>query len=85
MWKKNIFLKSDYGKCRVIIDCAEVFIERPKSISTQAPAWSDYKHHNRLKFLVGINPPGLFRSSLLVIGVEHVTNLSLEILGFVIY
>ena len=60
-------------------------IERPKLISTQAPAWSDYKHHNRFKFLVGIHPLGLFRSSVLVIGVEHVTNLSPEILSFVIY
>ena len=29
----EIFLKSGYGKYRVIIDYAEVFIERPKSLS----------------------------------------------------
>ena len=50
----EIFLKSGYGKCRVIIDCAEVFIERPKSLSAQAATWSDYRHHNTFKFLVGI-------------------------------
>ena len=44
----EIFLKSGYGKCRVIIDCAEVFIER----------WSDYKHHDSFKLLVGITPTG---------------------------
>ena len=37
----EIFLKFGYGKCRVIIDCAEVFIERPKSISAQPATWSD--------------------------------------------
>ena len=28
----EIFTKSGYGKCNVIIDCAAVFIERPKSL-----------------------------------------------------
>ena len=81
----KIFLKSGYGKYCVIIDCAEVFIERPKSLSAQAAAtWSDYKHHNTLKFLVGITPIGfiLFISS--CYGVEQVTNLSKEILDFMI-
>ena len=32
----EIFLKSGYGTCRVVIDCAQVFIERPKSLSAQA-------------------------------------------------
>ena len=61
----EIFLKSGYGKCRMIIDSEEVFIERPKSLSAQAATWSDYKHHNTFKFLVGIPPTGfiLFLSS----------------------
>ena len=29
----EMFPKSGYGKCRVIIDCAAVFIDRPKSLS----------------------------------------------------
>ena len=33
-----------------------MFIERPKSLSAQAATWSDYKHHNTFKFLVGITP-----------------------------
>ncbi|XP_057290859.1 uncharacterized protein LOC130613547 [Hydractinia symbiolongicarpus] len=52
------FAKAGYSKCRVIIDCAEVFIDRPKSLTNQASTWSDYKHHNTLKFLVGISPSG---------------------------
>ena len=58
----EIFLKSDYGKCvvgHVIIDCAEIFIERPKSLSVQAATWLDYKYHNTFKFLVRITPTGL--------------------------
>ena len=47
---------SGYGKCRVIIDCAEVFIERPKTLFFQAATWSDYKLHYTFKFLVGITP-----------------------------
>ena len=47
-----------YSKCRVILDCSEVFIERPKSLHAQALTWSAYKHHTTLKFLVGIAPSG---------------------------
>lgn len=54
----EVFVKAGYSKCRVILDCAEVFIERPKSLLNQACTWSDYKHHNTLKFLIGISPTG---------------------------
>ena len=33
-------------------------MDRPKSLVNQACTWSDYKHHNTLKFLVGISPSG---------------------------
>ena len=52
-----VFIKVGYKKC-VILDCAEVFIERPKSLINQACTWSEYKHHNTIKFLVGISPTG---------------------------
>ena len=29
------FIKTGNNKCRVILDCAEVFIERPKSLDRQ--------------------------------------------------
>ena len=45
-------------KARVIIDCTEVFIERPHNLRTQALTWSDYKSHNTVKFLVGVTPHG---------------------------
>ena len=52
------FIKIGNNKCRTILDWAEVFIERPKSLDCQAATWSDYKHHNTIKFLVGISPSG---------------------------
>ena len=54
----SVFIKAGYKKCCVILDCAEVFIERPKSLINQACTWSEYKHHNTIKFLVGISPTG---------------------------
>ena len=37
--------------CRVIIDCSDLFIERPKSLEMQYATWSEYKHHNTIKFI----------------------------------
>ena len=47
-----------FPKCRVIIDCTEVFIETPSSLELAAICWSQYKHHYTIKFLVGITPNG---------------------------
>ena len=38
-----------------IIDCSEIFIEKPKKLSLQFSTWSDYKHHNTMKFLIFSN------------------------------
>lgn len=46
-------------KVRCILDCTEVFIQRPRNLKLQALTWSDYKKHNTIKFLVGIAPNGL--------------------------
>lgn len=47
-----------YPTTRVIIDCTEVFIEVPSSMQAQSQTWSNYKHHNTFKNLVGISPNG---------------------------
>lgn len=47
-----------YSRLRCIIDCSEVFIQKPSNLLTQAATWSDYKHHNTLKFLVAVTPQG---------------------------
>ena len=51
------FIKTGNNNCRVILGCAEVFIERPKPLDCQAAPWSDYKHHNTIKCLVGLFHP----------------------------
>jgi hypothetical protein len=45
-------------KCAVIIDCFEVFIDIPSNLKARAETWSSYKHHNTVKFLIGITPQG---------------------------
>jgi len=43
-------------KVGVIIDCFEVFIERPGDLLVRASTWSNYKHHNTIIFLIGTCP-----------------------------
>jgi len=52
-------LRRNYPNLRCTLDCSETFIERPRDLKLQAATWSDYKHHNTLKYLVGISPDGL--------------------------
>lgn len=47
-----------FKKCCIIIDCTEVFVERPSDLMARAQTWSNYKHHNTVKFLLGITPQG---------------------------
>lgn len=54
----RVFQKNFGKKVSVIIDCFEIFIERPSSLIARAMTWSNYKHHNTIKFLIGITPQG---------------------------
>lgn len=47
-----------FTKCCVIIDCTEIFMERPSDLLVRAQVWSNYKHHSTVKFLIGITPQG---------------------------
>jgi hypothetical protein len=49
---------TSYPKTCCIIDCSEVFIERPSNLLARAETWSSYKSHNTVKFLIGITPQG---------------------------
>ena len=51
-------LKHKYKNLRRTVDCTEVFIERPRHLHLQAQTWSEYNHHNTVKFLVVIAPNG---------------------------
>ena len=47
------------SKVAVIIDCFEIFIDRPSNLQARAYTWSTYKHHNTAKVLIGITPQGV--------------------------
>ena len=50
--------KGKFRNVRCIIDCTEIFIQRPNNLTTRAQTWSNYKHHNTMKYLIGITPAG---------------------------
>ena len=50
--------KKNYSKCVSIIDCTEIFIERPLNLNARAKTWSNYKNNNTIKYLVGCAPTG---------------------------
>jgi DDE superfamily endonuclease/Helix-turn-helix of DDE superfamily endonuclease len=47
-----------YPRTTCIIDCSEIFIQRPHSLYSRATTYSNYKSHNTAKFLIGIAPTG---------------------------
>lgn len=49
---------AQYPTTRIILDCTELFIQRPSAMLAQSETWSDYKHHNTWKLLVGVTPNG---------------------------
>ena len=44
--------------CVCIIDCTEIYIERPLNINARAQTFSNCKSHNTIKYLIGITPAG---------------------------
>ncbi len=55
----SCFLHSFGKKVAVVLDCFEVFLERPSNLYARACTWSSYKHHNTVKILLGITPQGV--------------------------
>ena len=66
MWPDRIALKYSLPRCFrgkyvnavCIIDCFEIFIQTPSLLAAQTATYSHYKHHNTVKFLIGITPTG---------------------------
>ena len=54
-WFQNSFGR----KVVVVVDCFEVFIERPSGLHARACTCSAYKYHNTAKVLLGITPQGV--------------------------
>ncbi|XP_047041908.1 uncharacterized protein LOC124645958 [Helicoverpa zea] len=52
--------KTNYPSTRIIIDGTEIPIQKPSQPDAQKASFSQYKHKNTLKFLVGSSPGGLF-------------------------
>ncbi|KAJ8356513.1 hypothetical protein SKAU_G00193070 [Synaphobranchus kaupii] len=50
--------KPKFRKCCCIIDCTEIFVERTYNLKARAETWSNYKHQNTMKYLVGVTPAG---------------------------
>ena len=60
LWRTmpQCFQDSFGKKVTVIIDCFEVFINRPSGLYARAQTFSSYKNHNTVKVLIGIRPQG---------------------------
>ena len=50
--------KCKFKRCVCIIDCTEIFIQRPYNVKVRAQTWSTYKSQNTMKYLIGITPSG---------------------------
>ncbi|KAL3880033.1 hypothetical protein ACJMK2_032305 [Sinanodonta woodiana] len=54
----EVFQNDSLRKVRCIIDCTEIFIERPSILKARAQTYFNYKRHNTVKVLVAISPTG---------------------------
>lgn len=54
----SCFKYSFGNQVTVVIDCFEVFMEKPSNLLARAQTFSNYKHHNTIKILIGITPQG---------------------------
>ena len=53
--------KQKYPRARAIIDCTEIFVERPCNTKALSTTYSAYKSHHTAKLLVGIDPTDISR------------------------
>jgi hypothetical protein len=53
-------MKAAFPRVRVIIDCTEIFTQKPSSLVGNSQLYSNYKSHCTFKGLVGIAPHGPF-------------------------
>ena len=43
----------DFPDTRMVIECTDIFAERPSGLSASQQKFSSYKHHITIKFVVG--------------------------------
>ena len=54
----NCFKVAFGNKTTIIIDCYEIFIEKPSNLMAKSQTYSNYKSRNTVKVLIGITPQG---------------------------
>ncbi|XP_055012542.1 uncharacterized protein LOC129409806 [Boleophthalmus pectinirostris] len=52
------FRNSSFEKTVCIIDCFEIFLEKPSRLLASAQCYSSYKSHHTLKYLIAVCPQG---------------------------
>jgi hypothetical protein len=50
--------RDKYPMTYSILDASELFVQTPSDLFLQSSSWSNYKHHNTAKFLIGCTPNG---------------------------
>jgi len=63
---RPVLMKDKFPSVRVIVDCTEIFVQKPSSLVANTQFFSSYKSHATFKGLLGIAPHGavVFVSSL---------------------
>lgn len=47
---------SSFSDLKVVLDCAELMVQKASNLEARKQTFSNYKHHDTVKFLVGISP-----------------------------
>lgn len=53
-----LFFRDKFFNCVCIIDCFEIFCQRPIKVKERASTYSTYKSHNTVKYLIAVTPQG---------------------------
>ncbi|XP_035232885.1 uncharacterized protein LOC118204694 [Stegodyphus dumicola] len=59
--KKNMpkcFIEGNLGQVSCILDCTEIFIDKAFNLDVRSQTFSNYKHHNTVKFMIACSPTG---------------------------
>jgi hypothetical protein len=51
-----LIFRDRFLNCVCIIDCFEIFCQRPIKINERASTYSSYKSHNTVKYLIAVTP-----------------------------
>nr|CAI5817037.1 unnamed protein product [Callosobruchus analis] len=49
----------NFKNCRAVLDCIEIFIQRPSCLCCRIKFYSQYKKTTTIKFMTGVSPGGI--------------------------